>query len=194
MVGACYAGPVADGERVLRPLRAYGRPLADAMATRPYVELQSMNDATVPHGWHYHWRSHELAELSDDAIDALLAATAGLTSPRSYCIAFHLGGALSRVDPGHAAFDRREPVHEVNINAVWLEGDPASEQHVRWTHDAFAALEPAATGGVYLNFLDREPPARVRRAMRPETYERLTAVKRTYDADNVFHHNHNIAP
>ena len=194
IVGACYAGSLEEGERVLRELRAHGRPLADAIVPRPYVELQSMNDATVPHGWHYHWRSHELAELGDDAIDALVAATAELTSPRSYCIVFQLGGALSRVDPDHAAFDRREPVYEVNINAVWLDGDPDPERHVRWTRDAFVALEHHATGGVYLNFLDRGPRARLRRALRPQTYERLVAVKRAYDPDNVLHHNHNIAP
>jgi FAD/FMN-containing dehydrogenase len=194
IVGACYAGSLEKGERVLRELRAHGRPLGDAIAPRPYVELQSMNDATVPHGWHYHWRSHELAELGDDAIDALVATTAELTSPRSYCIIFQLGGALSRVDPDHAAFDRRDPVYEVNINAVWLDGDPDPERHVRWTRDAFVALEHPATGGVYLNFLDREPRARLRRALRPQTYERLVAVKRAYDPDNVLHHNHNIAP
>src|SRR4051812_5369442 len=59
MIGVCHAGPLADGERALRELRAFGRPLADA--PRPYVELQSMNDANVPHGWRYHWRSRELA-------------------------------------------------------------------------------------------------------------------------------------
>jgi FAD/FMN-containing dehydrogenase len=193
-VAACYAGPIAEGQRVLGPLRGHGQPLADAITPRPYVELQAMNDATVPHGWHYYWRARELAVLTDDAIDALVAAAQRLTSPRSYCILFHLGGALSRVAPEHAAFDRRAVVHEVNVNAVWLAGDPDHDRHVRWTHETVAALEPATTGGVYLNFLDREPAAHVRRAFRPKTYERLVAVKRLYDPGNTFHNNHNIVP
>ena len=98
------------------------------------------------------------------------------------------------MDCGHATFDRRRAVHEVNVNAVWLGDDPRPEHHVRWTHDAFTALAPSATGGVYLNFLDRESPARVRRAFGPGTYERLVAVKRDYEPTNAFHHNHNIAP
>jgi FAD/FMN-containing dehydrogenase len=81
----------------------------------------------------------------------------------------------------------------VNINAVWLEGEDG-EPHIQWAREAFAALEPAAAGRAYLNFIADEGQERVRAAFGPERYERLRAVKRAYDPDNVFHINANIAP
>jgi hypothetical protein len=57
MIVVCYAGPPGEGEIIIRPLRAFGSPLVEAIEARPYTELQSMFDATVPHGWHYYWKS-----------------------------------------------------------------------------------------------------------------------------------------
>src|SRR5262245_49423760 len=51
IVGTCYAGPIEDGDRVLRPLRAFGTPLLDQVAPTPYVQFQSALDSTVLHGW-----------------------------------------------------------------------------------------------------------------------------------------------
>jgi FAD/FMN-containing dehydrogenase len=39
-----------------------------------------------------------------------------------------------------------------------------------------------------------ESPDRVRAAYGPERFERLTAIKRRYDPDNVFRFNLNIPP
>ena len=57
MIGTCYAGPIEDGERVLRPLRASRTPLLDLIGPMPYVGFQSALDSTVLHGWHYYWKS-----------------------------------------------------------------------------------------------------------------------------------------
>ena len=53
MVGTCYAGPIEDGEQVLRPLRAFRTPLLDAIGPTRYVGFQSALDSTVAHGWRY---------------------------------------------------------------------------------------------------------------------------------------------
>jgi FAD/FMN-containing dehydrogenase len=39
-----------------------------------------------------------------------------------------------------------------------------------------------------------EPPHRVKAAYGTAKYERLQALKRKYDRDNLFHRNHNIPP
>ena len=55
-------------------------------------------------------------------------------------------------------------------------------------------LHPHSAGGAYVNFLmDDEGTDRVRASYRGN-YDRLSQVKRTYDPDNVFHHNQNVAP
>ena len=75
MVGACWAGRDMDaGREALQPLRELGTPIVDRIEPRRYTELQSMFDPTVPHGWHYHWKSVELPPLTDAAIDTLLGA------------------------------------------------------------------------------------------------------------------------
>jgi FAD/FMN-containing dehydrogenase len=194
MVGACYAGPLERGEALLRPLRRFGRPVVDAIGPRPYTELQRLFDPTVPHGWHYHWKTHELPPLEDRAIDQLCEQAARITSPRSYIIVFQLGGAVARVPADATAFTQRDAAHNVNINAVWLPDDPEPERHVLWADEAFEALGPVARPRAYVNFLADEPQQRVRAAYGPETYDRLVALKRRYDPGNVLRLNQNIAP
>ncbi len=195
MVGSCYAGSPERGAQVVRPLKELdGEPLADLLEPRHYLEHQSMFDAAVPHGWHYYWKSSELPELTDEAIATLVEHAAVQTSPKSYCIVFQLGGALSRVGEDETAFNQRDAAFDVNINAVWTEDDPESERHIAWTRDFFDAVQPHGRGRVYLNFLGDEGQDRVREAYGDRTYERLVELKRTWDPANFFRRNQNIRP
>ena len=54
-------------------------------------------------------------------------------------------------------------------------------------------MAPYLEESVYVNNLGDEGPERVRAAY-GENYPRLTTVKRTYDPDNLFRANQNIAP
>ena len=57
-----------------------------------------------------------------------------------------------------------------------------------------AALQPDLDERRWLNYLgDDQADDAVRAAYGPN-YARLLELKRRYDPDNVFHHNHNIAP
>src|SRR5919204_6857550 len=164
MVGACYAGSPQDGIDVVRPLKQFGSPIIDLLEPKRYTALQSMFDPSVPHGWHYYWKSVELPPLTDDAIDTLVEHASALTSPKSYCIVFQLGGALARVGEDETAFGQRDAAHNVNINAVWTEDDAEGERHVAWARDFFSAMRPHAGRRVYLNFLGNEGQERVRAA------------------------------
>ena len=53
----CYVGPIEDGERLVEPLRTFGPPEVDPVSQRPYVEMQSISDATNPPGWQNYWKS-----------------------------------------------------------------------------------------------------------------------------------------
>jgi FAD/FMN-containing dehydrogenase len=194
MVGACYAGATEDGIEVVRPLKEFGTPIVDLLEPKPYTALQSMFDPSVPHGWHYYWKSVELPPLTDTAIDTLADHASALTSPKSYCIVFQLGGALARVAEDETAFSQRDAAHNVNINAVWTEDDPEGERHVAWAREFFSAMQPHAGRHVYVNFLGDEGADRVRQAYGERQYERLAALKRTYDPTNFFRLNQNIEP
>ena len=194
MVGACYAGSPDEGAEVVRPLKQFGRPIADLLEPKPYMALQSMFDPLVPHGWHRYWKSVELPPLTDDAIDTLVEHSSAPTSPKSYTIVFQLGGALARVGEDETAFSQRDAAHNVNINAVWTEEDPDAERHIAWARDFFDAIQPHAGGRVYVNFLGEEGGSRVRQAYGARTYERLVELKRAYDPTNFFRLNQNIQP
>ena len=194
MIGACYAGPTEDGERVLRPLRASRSPLVDLVGPAPYVKFQGALDTTVAHGWNYYWKSTHLSELSDDLIDALAGHAFSGASPRSYAAMFHLKGAVSRVPEGATAFGNRQASHAITLDAVWRAGEDFGERDTAWTRTFLAALGRFREG-VYVNFLGGdEDPGRVREAYGDAVYRRLVEVKTTYDPDNAFRHNQNIRP
>ena len=194
MIGSCYAGPIEDGARVLRPLRAFGTPLLDLVGPAPYVKFQSALDSTVPHGWSYYWKSTHLPELRDDLIDVIAGHAFSCSSPRSYAAMFHLKGAVSRVANGGTAFGNRQASHAITLDAVWRPGENFGDRDTAWTREFFAALGRFREG-VYVNFLGGdEDHGRVREAYGDSIYNRLVDVKTTYDPDNVFHHNQNIRP
>jgi len=195
MVGVipCYCSDPDEGEKVLRPLREL-RPDLYAVERRPFVEFQALFNATVPHGWHYYWKSHYLAPLTDGAIDAIAQRAWRARSPRSYTLIFHMGGAVARRSDDSAAFTGRNATHAININGVWTADDGDGASDTGWAREFFDAMQPYGTGGVYVNFLGNEGQDRVRAAYGPAKYERLARLKATWDPDNVFHMNQNILP
>jgi FAD/FMN-containing dehydrogenase len=195
-VACCYAGPVEDGERSVRALRAFGTPLVDLVRPTLYVEHQRGLDGTVPHGWHYYWKATDLTGLSDEVIDIVAEHAYRARSPRSYAAMFHLGGAVARAPRDATAYPGRDVDHNIIIDAAWLpeQHDAIGVAETAWARQFLDALQPHRAG-VYVNFLDADDDARrVREAYSNDTYQRLAEVKTKYDPDNVFHHNKNVLP
>jgi FAD/FMN-containing dehydrogenase len=190
---ACYAGPVNEGEEVLRPLREFGTPELDSIGPKLYVTHQALFDPAYPHGRSYYWKAWRLPPLTDDAIDAIVEAAAAITSPLSAIPIFTLGGAVARVEDDATAFTGRSAAHDINFVASWLPDDPESERHKAWARAAWEAMRPFAHG-VYVNFMSDEPTQHVQLAYGGRTYARLAALKYEYDPSNVFRFNQNIAP
>ena len=192
MIGSCYAGPIEEGERVIRPLRAFRTALLDRVGPAPYAAFQGALDSTVVHGWNYYWKSTHLPELRNDLIDVIAEHAFSCSSPRSYVAMFHLKGAVSRVPERGTAFGNRQAAHAITLDAVWRPGEDFGDRDTAWTRRFFAALGRFRQG-VYVNFLGGdEDPDRVREAYGDSVYDRLVDVKAAYDPDNVFHHNQNI--
>lgn len=190
---SCYAGSVEKGEEVVRPLREFGSPLVDLLAPKPYTTHQSMFDPTVPHGWHYYWKSCEVAALTDEVADALVEYSEKITSPLSYTVIFQLGGAVSRVGEDATAYSHRDMGHNININAIWTDDDAAAEEHIAWAREFWSAVGHHA-GGVYVNFLGDEGQDRVIAAYGDTKYRRLVSLKDKYDPTNFCRLNQNIVP
>ncbi len=196
-VVCCYSGAVEDAERVVRPLRRFGRPLIDLLRPSSYAAFQCGFDDTVLHGWHYYWKATNLAGPSDAAIGVIADHAYAARSPRSYAAMFHMGGAVARVPHDVTAYAARDVAHTVVIDAVWLpdEAEELAAAETAWAQRFLEALRAHGSGGVYVNFLDSDDDAsRVREAYGDPIYGRLADVKATYDAANAFHHNKNIQP
>jgi len=126
-------------------------------------------------------------------IDILIGQSENITSPFSTMPIFTLGGAVSRVPDDATAFSNRDARHIVNILGAWSFDDPDPERHIAWVRESCQAMQPFSTGG-YMNFMSDEPADRLRAIYGPDKYERLIALKRGYDPNNMFRHNQNIAP
>ena len=191
-VMSCYAGPVEEGEKVMRPMREFGSPILDLCKPKPFVAHQSMLDPSFPPGQWYYFRSADLAELSDDVIDIVASRALQMTSPLTAFPIFQLGGAIGRVGEDDTAFNGRSAGHTININATTATEKGFDEER-EWSRNFWTALKPYQTS-VYVNFLMDEGEERIRQAYGPKRYDRLKALKRKYDPDNFFRLNQNISP
>jgi FAD/FMN-containing dehydrogenase len=189
-IGVCCTGPLAEGERVIAPVRRFGSPLEDQIRPMAYTELQSLMDAAYPPRNQYYQKDHFLWEISDEAIDIVVEHFSHVSSPLSIPFFQQNGGAMRR---GNTAYAHRDACYNLVLTAQWR--DPAeSERHVRWTRELWQALQPYATGGVYVNHIGREDEdgAEQVRAAYGANYPRLAELKQKYDPTNLFRHNQNI--
>ncbi|MDQ3695089.1 MAG: FAD-binding protein, partial [Chloroflexota bacterium] len=187
-----WAGDPATGERAIAPLRKIGTPIAELVRLTPYVALQSMLDGGAPHGRHYYWKSHRVAELADEVIATIVDRVETLTSPFSQVAILTVGGAVSRIDPGATALGKREIGFNINMIAAWPPPGLDSERHLAWVREGWERVR-RFSAGAYPNFLSDEGDAGIEAAY-GERRQRLTALKDRFDPENVFRLNANIRP
>jgi len=127
--------------------------------------------------------------LDDETVDALVAAIDAAQTPM--VLVRWLGGAFGDVPPTATAIAHRQAEAFVMAAGFVLPGMPEdSAARMR------AALEPFAERalGLYGNFTNSVEPGLAARMYPPATLARLSALKRAWDPDNLFRHNHNVAP
>ena len=188
----CYAGSVAEGEKVAQPLRKFGHPIADVVAPNPFAGWQTVLDPLLTPGMRNYWKSHDFLELGDGLIDVLISHARSIPDPQTEIAFAQLGGAVSRVPANATAYTHRDAQFVLNVHGRWA--DAAKDKAcIAWARQLFDAAAPFATGGAYVNFLTQEEQERVR-AVYGSNYPRLVALKKQYDPDNTFRMNHNIGP
>jgi FAD binding domain/Berberine and berberine like len=193
-IAMCWTGDPAGGRDAAQVLKTFGRPLADIIATKPFVKHQTMLDAGQPFGRRYYWKSHYFAEVGDSLTNILAEHAGRIASPHSAALLMHLGGAPARLDPSTNAVGLRSALYVLNIQAAW-ERAQDDDRHIAWARDFWGATRPFSTGSAYINFMtEDEGNARVQAAYGERAYARLRDVKRKFDADNLFHGAQNIPP
>jgi FAD/FMN-containing dehydrogenase len=193
-LGGVYAGPIEEGERVLRPLREYGPPMADMFQPTPYNVAQRMADFLWPPGLHGYWKSSYLNGLSDGAIDTLVEYFAKVPSRHTVMVLEHNGdGAMDRVPEMSTAFGHRGWPYNLVVTSAWA--DPAdADKNIAWTRACFDALRPFTAPAAYVNYIGDEGLEGVRTSYGAAKLGRLMTLKAKYDPRNLFRMNQNITP
>jgi len=192
----CYNGTVEEGERLLKPLREFGTPLADMIGPMPYTQVQRLMDEGFPPGRQNYWKSNFLKDLDSEAIDIIVDQVAKAPSPFSAVAIEQFSGAVNRVGVDDTAFNHRGARYNLLIVGIWEDPD-AKAENVKWVQNLWEAMDPYSTGGVYVNYLGQEADEgveRIKAAYGPEKYQRLAALKDKYDPTNLFRLNQNIKP
>jgi FAD/FMN-containing dehydrogenase len=189
----CWAGPLDQGEAVLKALHDVAPVVAEHVGPVPYAALNSAFDALYPPGaLQHYWKANFVRELTDDAIAAHLEWGPKVPVVNSTVHIYPINGACHRVPGDATAFAHRDATFATVIAGMWP--DPAqNEANIAWVRAYYDATAPHSETGGYVNFMSGDDQGRVP-ANYGANYERLRDVKRTYDPDNLFHMNQNIKP
>jgi len=189
----CDTGPVEEAKKRVAPIKAFGKPVGDIVQLRPYVTQQNLLDATQPNGRRYYWKSEYLPGVEPDLLELCLRHGERVASPHSAILLFPLRGALNEIPEDRSAAGNRNAAFVLNVAGSW-ERPEDDAANVAWARSAWSDMRRFSTGGTYINFLTEDEGADRTRDAYGANYERLAAIKRRVDPDNLFRVNKNIAP
>jgi FAD/FMN-containing dehydrogenase len=187
-----YSGSVAEAEKLIAPLRAFGAAHGEHIGAQPYVEWQKAFDPLLTPGARNYWKSHNFMDLGDAALNSIIQFAGQLPSPQCEIFIGLIAGAPNRIAPGAMAYGHRDAKFVLNVHGRWDETKD-DQKCIAWAREFFKASAPYASDGAYVNFMTEEEGDRVAAAY-GSNYDRLVEIKRRYDPENVFHMNQNIKP
>jgi hypothetical protein len=167
--------------------------VGDIVQRRPYVSQQSLIDATQPKGRRYYWKSEYVAGIDAGLVDAAIEHAGRIRSPHSAVLLFPVDGVLGDLADDHSAVGNRNAKAVFNIAASW-ERPEEDAVHMEWARTAWKDLRRFSTGGTYINFLTEDEGSDRLQAAYGQNLARLVEIKRTWDPQNIFRANKNIAP
>jgi FAD/FMN-containing dehydrogenase len=189
----CHTGNPDDGDKLVAPIKSFGKPVADIVVRRPYAQMQSLLDGTQPKGRRYYWKSHYMGDLDPKFLDAAVEHAAQIKSPHSAFLLFQIAGALNELPADHSPAGNRDAKFILNIAGSWE--TPADDAaNIAWARDAWQATRPFSTGGVNVNFLTEDEGAdRIEDAYGKATLEKLAELKKKFDPEGLFRHTKRVA-
>jgi FAD/FMN-containing dehydrogenase len=183
-----------EGAEMIRRLTEIGTPCIQATTVLPFAaRVQRLIDSEFEDGHRYYTKEAHVADLADEAIDALVGFWQTMPMEGEVEI-IGLGGAIGDVAEPDTAFSNRGYLLWLNFAMRW---DNAADDpdYIGRTRMIVAALAPWVGQGVYVNMLNFDEQDRVVEALGgPEKHARLAVLKAQYDPANLFRMNYNIPP
>ncbi|HET9944079.1 MAG TPA: FAD-dependent oxidoreductase [Actinomycetes bacterium] len=186
----CWSGDVEAGMKAIEPFVGLAEPLANMVRPMSYPEMYPPEDPD------YHPTAVARTMFLDGVdvgrakavLDALESSDAVLRAAQLRV----LGGAAARVADDETAYAHRSAKVMANVAAFYDGPDDRADKQ-RWVEETSALLH-TGDDRAYVNFLTDEGEERVRAAYPGATWDRLAAVKATYDPQNLFRRNQNVPP
>ena len=191
MVG-CWAGPVSEGEKALKPLHDVAPVFAEHVGAMPYPALNSAFDGLYPPDLQHYWKANFVKELTDAAIDAHVEHGSKVPAMTSTMHIYPINGAVHRVASDDTAFAYRDANFATVIAGMWPDR-AQNTANIKWVRDYYDATAPLSEEGGYINFMAEDDQSRIK-ANYKGNYNRLVQAMKKYDPDNLFHVNQNIKP
>jgi FAD/FMN-containing dehydrogenase len=190
MARMVYAGDVEAGRRAVAPFRALAEPVADLLRPMRYPEMYPNEEryrlAAVT-------RTMFAGSVGSRQAETILERIRASSAMMAACELRVLGGAMTGVPADATAFAHRQSRMMINVAAIYDPSTSERSEHAAWVRGLSAELDDGDPGA-YAGLLADEGQERVRAAYPRATWERLAAVKATYDPDNLFRLNQNIPP
>jgi hypothetical protein len=191
-IASMHFGDQKQAERDLRRLRSEIKPLRNTFVETTYLAVQGAADEEMSWGKRFYMKGGFMDDMPAGAVDRAVEQVS--SSPGGCSISLWTqGGATKNVAADAMAFTGRGAAFWLDTQALWLqkEGD---REHIEWGRSAMAALKPFTTAGHYVNDVVEQGNDVVRAIYGDAKYDRLRALKRAHDPDNVFRLNQNIRP
>jgi FAD/FMN-containing dehydrogenase len=190
IVGSTHTGSVEnaiDKSRVFRD----ANPLMDFYGAKSYLTVQGLNDEPLAWGSRFYTKAGFFSELSDEVVDRCAAQIEKAPAGAEVSLWAH-GGAVGKVADDAMAYTGRTAAFNVSCEALWT--DPAHDEAMMgWGRGAHADMKPLMSTGQYVNEVV-DAGTDLAQIYGKAKSERLVALKRKYDPDNVFRLNQNIRP
>jgi FAD/FMN-containing dehydrogenase len=187
-----HSGSADDVERDTAGLRVGPTPVTAEIGSKLYLDVQTAHDLAFAWGSRSFINSHNANDVRREALDELVELVATAPGEATFSVTA-LGGAIGRVPEDATAYAGRSSTFDLSADSSWT--DPSlDEANADWCRRALAVVEPDRALGAYANGNSDVGPEVSRRIYGDAKLERLAALKREWDPDNVFHVNPNVAP
>jgi FAD/FMN-containing dehydrogenase len=196
-VATIHWGEPDHEDSAVSPMFAQADPIWERRYRTPHLELQHACDDDFRQGLKHYWRAGNLVRFPDEAIDTVLSFSdeyPGRPLQASSTIAPHFtcpfqffprGGATGRVAPEATSVGERNSSKWVStLGGEWEFADER-EPIIEWTRRFDDAMSPYKDGA-YVNFMSDAGKPEAGRWLYGDKFDRLVAIKREYDPDNMF--------